>query len=39
MHWPKSVTCSHHKNAGTTFAKQAMDQVKGAMLYFSYSAL
>jgi hypothetical protein len=32
MQWPRSATCSHHKNAGTTFAKQAMDQVKGAML-------
>jgi len=27
MHWPRSATCSHHKNAGTTFARQAMDQV------------
>jgi hypothetical protein len=32
MHWPRSVTCSHHKNAGTTFARQATGQVKGAKL-------
>ena len=32
MHWPKCATCSHRKNAGTTFARLAMDQVKGAKL-------
>ena len=32
MLWPKSATCSHHRNAGTTFARQGMDQVKGSKL-------
>ena len=32
MHWPKSATSSHPKNAGTTIARLDMDQVKGPKL-------